>query len=71
MSATFDPSPILDRFAGNKDRDTADILGVGVHTVRSWRTGRRRIKATAADRLAVGLGLHPAELWPEWWGTDR
>lgn len=22
---------------------------------------------TEADRTAIRLGLHPSELWPEWW----
>jgi lambda repressor-like predicted transcriptional regulator len=28
--------------------------------------GRERLRYDTADRIAVGLGRHPSELWPEW-----
>ena len=27
---------------------------------------RDRLRSDAADRIAVTLGRHPSELWPEW-----
>ena len=27
---------------------------------------RRRIRSDSADRIAVALGCHPSEIWPEW-----
>jgi len=27
---------------------------------------RRRLRLDCADRIAVALGRHPSELWPEW-----
>ena len=27
---------------------------------------RDRLRSDAADRIAVALGRHPSELWPEW-----
>jgi lambda repressor-like predicted transcriptional regulator len=27
---------------------------------------RERLRSDAADRIAVTLGRHPSELWPEW-----
>ena len=27
---------------------------------------RDRLRSDAADRIAVRLGRHPSELWPEW-----
>lgn len=34
-----------------------------------WCRLRRRgsITAKAADRIAVWLGAHPGEIWPDWW----
>lgn len=29
-------------------------------------TCRERLRYDTADRIAVGLGRHPSELWPEW-----
>jgi predicted transcriptional regulator len=28
----------------------------------------RRLRYDAADRIAVALGRHPSELWPDWFG---
>jgi lambda repressor-like predicted transcriptional regulator len=28
--------------------------------------GRDRLRYDAADRIAVSLGRHPSELWPDW-----
>lgn len=28
--------------------------------------GKRRLRSDAADRLAIALGRHPCELWPNW-----
>ncbi|MDX6224974.1 MAG: Winged helix-turn-helix DNA-binding [Frankiales bacterium] len=30
---------------------------------------RSRLRSDCADRLAVALGRHPYELWPEWWSS--
>jgi lambda repressor-like predicted transcriptional regulator len=31
--------------------------------------GRERLRYDTADRIAVCLGRHPSELWPEWFST--
>ena len=66
---TFDPAPVLDDYPGRTDRELAGLLDVSVPTIRSWRTGRRQLKATQADTLAIRVGLHPAILWPDQWLT--
>ena len=33
--------------------------------------GRERLRYDTADRIAVGLGRHPSELWPEWFSTSE
>jgi lambda repressor-like predicted transcriptional regulator len=33
--------------------------------VQKWR--ERGVTVLAADDLAVALGLHPVEVWPEWY----
>ena len=34
-------------------------------TIRSWLTTGLTVRM--ADRMAIGLGRHPGEIWPEWW----
>jgi hypothetical protein len=31
---------------------------------------RDQLRSDAADRIAVTLGRHPSELWPEWFADD-
>jgi lambda repressor-like predicted transcriptional regulator len=33
--------------------------------------GRDRLRYDSADRIAVCLGRHPSELWPEWFPADE
>jgi lambda repressor-like predicted transcriptional regulator len=33
--------------------------------------GRERLRYDTADRIAVCLGRHPSELWPEWFSTSE
>ena len=67
-SATFDPRPILARheFVHLLDREIGEQLGVSSRTIQNWRGGKRRLSRKRADELAVGLGLHPVLIWPEW-----
>jgi len=32
---------------------------------------RDRLRSDAADRIAVTLGRHPCELWPEWFADEQ
>lgn len=32
---------------------------------------RDRLRSDAADRIAVALGRHPSELWPEWFAAQE
>ena len=68
---TFDPAPVLARFPHHTARQIAEACGVECQTISTWRRGVRRLKTNQADRIACHvLGVHPAELWPEW-GTEN
>ncbi len=41
--------------------------GVTARTV--WRWHHRGLTDTQADRTAVALGYHPANIWPDWYRT--
>lgn len=62
----LDPSPLLRMVADLCADDAAVYLGVSPGALNSWRQGRRRVSWYNADRIAVHLGLHPVDLWPEW-----
>ena len=32
---------------------------------------RDQLRSDAADRVAVTLGRHPSELWPEWFADEQ
>lgn len=42
----------------------ADQLGVSVRTI--WRWHHTGLNDAQADRVAVTLGYHPANIWPHW-----
>jgi hypothetical protein len=48
-------------------QEIARLLGVSQRQVQRMRAGHS-LTFAAADRLAVALGLHPGELWPEFAG---
>jgi hypothetical protein len=65
-SGPFPVEPLLARFPASR-RQLAQTVGVTLRTVdRRKQTG---LCVWAADRWAVACGLHPADVWPEWWGA--
>jgi plasmid maintenance system antidote protein VapI len=68
MAITFPSDPVValldERF--HSDRAAAEHLGVARETILRWRNEGVRIGGTLADVIAIKLGRHPVELWPEW-----
>ena len=65
----LDPTPIFDhleRRGTTSNRRAAVVLGVSSRQVERWRAGQQ-MRLVTADRLAVSLGVHPGNIWPEWW----
>lgn len=52
--------------AGTNDQEMADMLGISRSCVVRWRTGFHTIREYEADRYAIHLGFHPAEIWYNW-----
>lgn len=52
-------------YGGYSTEDFARTVGVNHTTAGQWRA-RGSIPRDAADGVAVALGLHPVQLWPEW-----
>ena len=63
------PGPTLVRWAweseGLSPPALADKVGVAPRTVFRWAAGRS-IRMDAADPIAISFGVHPCEIWPEW-----
>jgi plasmid maintenance system antidote protein VapI len=58
----------LRRLATDRDLTVcalAENLGVDRSTIQRLFT-RERLRWDAADHIAVALGCHPCQLWPEW-----
>jgi hypothetical protein len=56
--------PLVARCGGNVS-ELARAVRVGRTQLAHWR--RDGVPIDSADRLACGLGRHPAEVWPEWY----
>lgn len=48
------------------DSAIAALLGCSKRSVLRWRHGEHQLRSQNADRFATLLGLHPCEIWPEW-----
>ena len=52
--------------AEHDDKTVALMLNVNRVTVGKWRREPQLISEWYADELAIGLGMHPIEIWPDW-----
>lgn len=64
-SARFSADPLIDRFGSVSA--FARALGVDRANATRWR--RDGIPVDTADCIAVRLGWHPVEIWPEWYAV--
>jgi hypothetical protein len=55
--------PLIDRYGSGCA--LARALGCEHSQVNRWHT--HGLPLDSADRLAVSLGLHPVEVWPDWY----
>ena len=75
MTSHFDAAPararllVAARSRGLPLTHLADDLRLPRRTLYRVLAGER-IRWTTADRVAVALGHHPAELWPEWFSAE-
>lgn len=44
----------------------SQVLGMSERQLWRWHAAGT-ISALQADRAATTIGLHPGEIWPEWW----
>jgi hypothetical protein len=72
----FGLAPLQDALGHPTHAMIAELAGVKRATVAQWT--QRGLSAFQADRVAVAVGMHPAEVWADWWdatgslcGNDR
>ncbi|MDQ1747478.1 MAG: Winged helix-turn-helix DNA-binding [Frankiaceae bacterium] len=71
MTSYFPAEPArraLRRLAAERDNTIVDIaMAAGIDRCTLQRLFTRdRLRYDAADNIAVALGYHPCQLWPEW-----
>lgn len=75
MARTFPTAPLIRALHARAERtgcslvELAELLGIDRRTVQRL-PAHPRIDARRADSLAVALGKHPCEIWPEWFAAD-
>lgn len=63
----FDTKALLAKFPPHATAEViADVLGVKPSTVERWRCTVCNLEFKRADELAIRLGLHPCEVWDNW-----
>jgi hypothetical protein len=60
----FDPRLLIEHL-GCSSQQVCEILHISRHTMIAWNRGRR-LSEIEADRHACAIGVHPAEIWPNW-----
>lgn len=48
----------------------AEILDIGRSTIYKWVDRQIRFNVYEADRYAIKLGLHPCEIWDDWFTME-
>lgn len=64
----FDVAPVL--ALGVPIVEIARRSGIDSAQIHRWKRGAG-IPAAKADQLACSLGVHPAQLWPDWFELDE
>lgn len=70
-ATTFPIEPVLRLLRARADRDGLSltelvaVLPLPARTVFGW-LARGSLRWDSADRMAVALGQHPAQIWPDW-----
>lgn len=70
---TIEPTKSVDRFdfktfeewVSSRDGLRLDDIGITTDIARGYR--ERGLSAVKADILAIRVGQHPGNIWPEWW----
>jgi lambda repressor-like predicted transcriptional regulator len=65
VSERFSLDPVLRRFG--TVGEAADHLGVSVRSLYRWM--KDGLSWQRADEVAVRLGVHPANIWPDWFAA--
>lgn len=64
----FDFAPVAHVLEGRSTHAQERALHVSPKTLRRYKA--EGLTVWQADRAAVRLGYHPANLWPQWWTTN-
>jgi hypothetical protein len=63
----FPARNLLEKLGIDQDASLlAEIVGVERHTIVRWRNAGSNFTWFQADEIAVRLGYHPMEIWPNW-----
>jgi hypothetical protein len=67
MARNSTPRFPLDAITGYNHCELARHTGFAVRSIQRWT--RDGIPLWSADKLAISLGVHPANIWPDWTTT--
>ena len=51
-------------------KHAAELLGVSRETISRWHNPKTTISAYQADHYAMRIGLHPGNIWPNWFDIN-
>lgn len=63
----FDTKALLAKFPPHATAEViAEVLGVRPATIERWRCTVCNLEFQRADEMAIRIGLHPCEIWDNW-----
>jgi len=63
----FDTKALLAKFPPHATAEViAEVLGVRPATIERWRCSVCNLEFQRADEMAIRIGLHPCEIWDNW-----
>lgn len=63
----FSTKALLAKFPPEMTAQTiSEVLGVLPSTIERWRCTTCNLEFKRADEMAVRIGLHPCEIWDNW-----
>lgn len=57
------------KYIGHIGIGSKAVQVLGCHRTSVYRWARTGMRRDCAERAASALGLHPANIWPDWWTT--
>lgn len=65
----YSTQPLL-KFLPVIKADAGKVIGRSANTIAAWHNQEHFLSENQADIIAITIGLHPVDIWPNWFDED-